>query len=221
MAVNATPLSEPSGVYLGSHSGSSAFWQPAVEPGASMWVNGALGVSVLISPLFFFSPPLAYLFCLWCLRSSQWRWCFLLLMFGGCLVVCVGCTWASFNMSVSRGCGTSQIVGRSCETLNQGFQLCLQVLDCVECSAGTMDLWCFKCNNQWTSSLIYVGGREGSIHVMVTGQGQSTDQDPWCREMSRCVRSDLCLISLRELNEHRRHQYCAPLTTKGNFDLYM
>lgn len=56
MAVNATPLSEPSGVYLGSHSGSSAFWQPAVEPGASMWVNGALGVSVLISPLFFLAP---------------------------------------------------------------------------------------------------------------------------------------------------------------------
>lgn len=144
------------------------------RPGASMWVNGALGVSVLIFPLalcfFFFSfPRLAYLFCVCdvCVHHSEddvfsaWRSVAVWLSMWAALEPVSTCRWAEAVVLLRLWVDLVRLFTRVFSSVFRFWTL-------VECSVGCMDsCFFFKCSNHWTS-LIYKGG--GSLCVMVRGQ---------------------------------------------------
>lgn len=184
VAVNATPLSEPSGVYVRSHSGSSAFWQPAVDPVRQCGLMERLEFlswSSLSLCFFFFSfPRLAYLFCVCdvCVHHSEddvfsaWRSVAVWLSMWAALEPVSTCRWAEAVVLLRLWVDLVRLFTRVFSSVFRFWTL-------VECSVGCMDsCFFFKCSNHWTS-LIYKGG--GLSVSWSEVRGQSTDQDPWCR----------------------------------------
>lgn len=123
LAANAI-LVEPAMFIVCLNSGSSLFdnrLRLRSTPGASMWVDGTSARSFCPDLPSCSSSPLVCLFCLFVFSPFAFntlKMIVLFFIFGSWMPVYVGCSWTSFNMSVSRGyIGTSYIMDGSCETV--------------------------------------------------------------------------------------------------------
>lgn len=154
-------------------------WQPAVNPvrqcGLMVQAFGVLSRSPLL--IFMFS-SLIY--------SSQSR-IILFFIFAWWLLLYLGCSWASFNMSAKRGSiGTLEIVDGSAKTcycmrtLLQVFELCrdISILFNVGCKKTKWNV-AMVCHVIITGPNIKHHGKVSPLRGQ--GSGSGTDQHPWSR----------------------------------------